>query len=202
MQYGPTVNHLEVLFRPPARSPFGVRAQYQKVQQFTRPGFAQQQQQQQQQQRSLRCVATRAGLPAEVEKLLRDPMLQKAMYPKLPESMRNPEALGQLFDTPEFRAEIEQFIQGQLPETQQTDMKEREIYRRESEEQLKDMDMDAVDVYHKIKAEPALAKALEKPEVQAALEDCFKNPRNISKYVDDPEIEMVLTKMEELFPEV
>ncbi|KAL3146922.1 hypothetical protein ABBQ38_014893 [Trebouxia sp. C0009 RCD-2024] len=203
MRYGPTVNHLAILLRPPARSPFGFRARYQKVQQFSRTGFAQQPQQQQQQHQSLRCSATRAGLPAGMlEKMLQDPNLQKALYPSLPASMRNPEALRQLMDTPEFRSQIEQFIQGQMDENLQTVAKDSGISLDNLEEKLQDMDMNASDVYQIIMDEPELAKALEKPEVQAAFADCSKNPRNILKYQNDPDIVMVITRMQELFPQV
>lgn len=36
-----------------------------------------------------------------------------------------------------------------------------------------------------------MLQALEKPEVQAAFADCSKNPRNILKYQNDPDIVMV-----------
>lgn len=43
-----------------------------------------------------------------MEKMLRDPNMQKMLYPYLPEPMRNPESIEWMLNNPEVRKQMEQ----------------------------------------------------------------------------------------------
>ena len=45
-----------------------------------------------------------------MESMLRDPNLQKMLYPYLPEPMRNPDSIEWMLNTPEVRKQMEQMF--------------------------------------------------------------------------------------------
>lgn len=47
-------------------------------------------------------------MTAMMEKMLRDPNMQKMLYPYLPEPMRNPESIEWMLNNPEVRKQMEQ----------------------------------------------------------------------------------------------
>lgn len=49
-----------------------------------------------------------AQMTAMMEKMLRDPNMQKMLYPYLPEPMRNPESIEWMLNNPEVRKQMEQ----------------------------------------------------------------------------------------------
>lgn len=46
-------------------------------------------------------------MTAMMEKMLRDPNMQKMLYPYLPEPMRNPESIEWMLNNPEVRKQME-----------------------------------------------------------------------------------------------
>jgi hypothetical protein len=48
-----------------------------------------------------------AQMTAMMEKMLRDPNMQKMLYPYLPEPMRNPESIEWMLNNPEVRKQME-----------------------------------------------------------------------------------------------
>lgn len=47
-------------------------------------------------------------MTAMMEKMLRDPNMQKMLYPYLPEPMRNPDSIEWMLNNPEVRKQMEQ----------------------------------------------------------------------------------------------
>jgi len=45
-----------------------------------------------------------------MEQMLRDPNMQKMLYPYLPEPMRNPDSIEWMLNTPEVRKQLEQTL--------------------------------------------------------------------------------------------
>lgn len=49
-------------------------------------------------------------MTAMMEQMLRDPNMQKMLYPYLPEPMRNPQSIEWMLNTPEVRKQLEQTL--------------------------------------------------------------------------------------------
>lgn len=56
---------------------------------------------------ALRVAPDPAQMTAMMEKMLRDPNMQKMLYPYLPEPMRNPESIEWMLNNPEVRKQME-----------------------------------------------------------------------------------------------
>lgn len=166
--------------------------------QFAGAGFGQQQQQQ----------ASSSGSSGEggknkmvdmMERMLKDPNMQKMLYPHLPEGMRNPATIEWMMSNPEYRAQLEATLSNQGA----FDPKTMEALQMDTnwEEQLKAINMTPEVVIEKIMSDPELAEAFSKPEVQTAMMECTQNPMNVVKYQSNPEIMNVFKKIEMLFPQ-
>ncbi len=53
-------------------------------------------------------------MTAMMEQMLRDPSMQKMLYPYLPEPMRNPESIDWMLNNPEVRKQMEQVFAQQV----------------------------------------------------------------------------------------
>ncbi|DBA73359.1 hypothetical protein WJX77_003581 [Trebouxia sp. C0004] len=172
--------------------------------QFSGAGFGQQQQQQQQQQQASSSGASPGGKGAveAMEKMLKDPAMQKLLYPYLPEGMRNPQTFEWMMSNPEYRTQLEQMMEKQGAfDPKMMEALQGEAGSVDVEQSLKEMNTTPEEVMQKIMSDPELAVAFSKAEVQKAIMDCTQNPMNIIKYQSNPEVMMVFTKMQQLFPQ-
>jgi hypothetical protein len=138
---------------------------------------------------------------AMLERMMTDENLQKMLYPYLPEPMRNPETFKWMLSNPEYRQQLETMMeQQQGSNPAMNDLINNFNYDSpELREQLDTIGMTPDEVLQKIMAEPELAQAFSKPEVQAAIVDVTKDQMNITKYANNPEIMAVFNKMSTLF---
>lgn len=143
-----------------------------------------------------------AQMTAMMEKMLRDPNMQKMLYPYLPEPMRNPESIEWMLNNPEVRKQMEQvFAQsgmGMSPEMMSM-MSQMDFSQEKVQAQFSELGLKPEDVIQKVLATPDLAAGFSNPKVQQAIFDISQNPMNISKYQDDPEVMKVLEKVTEIF---
>ncbi len=54
------------------------------------------------------------GTVAMLEQMMRDPAMQKMLYPYLPEPMQNPETFEWMLNNPESRKQLEQMVEQQV----------------------------------------------------------------------------------------
>ena len=154
-----------------------------------------------------------AGMSVEMlENMMRDPNMQKLIYPYLPEGMRNPQTFEWMLKNPATRAQLETMLQnnsafagmaggpGGAGFPMADALKNFDLNSPEVKEQFDAMGMKPEDVVSKIMSNPELTAAFQNPKVQAAIMDCSSNPMNITKYQDDKEIMDVFEKISGLFP--
>lgn len=137
-----------------------------------------------------------------MEVMLKDPAMQKMLYPYLPEPMRNPQSIEWMLNNKEVRAQMEQvFAQqniGMSPEMMNM-MKQMDFSQEKVQQQFSELGLKPDDVIQKVLANPELAAGFSNPKVQSAIFDISQNPLNISKYQNDPEVMKVLEKVTEIF---
>lgn len=137
-----------------------------------------------------------------MQSMIRNPEMQKLMYPYLPEFMRNPETFEMLLANPAYKSQLKDIMKqmkgsgvgagmGGMPD----------INSPEVQEQFAAMGMKPEDVLTQIMSDPELAKAFQNPKVQAAVMDCSTNPMNITKYQNDELIMSTFNKLAALFPQ-
>ncbi|GBG89638.1 hypothetical protein CBR_g49427 [Chara braunii] len=127
-----------------------------------------------------------------LEKMMEDPMVQKMVYPYLPEEMRNPATFKWMLQNPQYRQQLQEMLgnmggdaawDGRMADM----MKNFNLSSNEVKQQFDQIGMKPEDVISKIMANPDIAVAFQSPKVQAAIMDCSQNPLNISKYQNDRE---------------
>ncbi|XP_075263523.1 uncharacterized protein LOC142355154 [Convolutriloba macropyga] len=139
-----------------------------------------------------------------LEQMMRDPEMQKTLYPYLPEPMRNPETMEWMLSQPEYRQQMEQMMSqmqgggmpGGMPGGAMPDLNSPEV-----KEQFDQLGMSPQEVVSKILADPELAQAFQNPKVQSAIMELSSNPMAISKYQNDPEVMGLMTKLSTVFPQ-
>ncbi|GLC43812.1 hypothetical protein PLESTB_000910600 [Pleodorina starrii] len=136
-----------------------------------------------------------------MESMLRNPEMQKMLYPYLPEPMRNPQSIEWMLSNPEVKKQMEQmFTQQNVMSPQMMDMmKNMDFNQDKVNRQFAELGLKPEDVISKVMANPELAAGFSNPKVQAAIIDISSNPMNIMKYQTDPEIMKVLEKVTEIF---
>jgi hypothetical protein len=138
-----------------------------------------------------------------MQEMIRNPEMQKLMYPYLPEFMRNPETFEMLLSNPQYKDQLKgimlQMKAGGMGAPGGMSMPD--INSPEVQEQFAQMGMKPEDVLTQIMSDPELAQAFQDPKVQAAVMDCSTNPMNITKYQNDPQIMGVFEKLAALFPQ-
>ncbi|GIL70010.1 hypothetical protein Vretimale_19691 [Volvox reticuliferus] len=142
------------------------------------------------------------GVMSEMmESMLRNPEMQKMLYPYLPEPMRNPQSIEWMLSNPEVKKQMEQmFAQQNVMSPQMMDMmKNMDFNQDKVNRQFAELGLKPEDVISKVMANPELASGFSNPKVQAAILDISSNPMNIMKYQTDPEVMRVLEKVTEIF---
>ncbi|KAG2445908.1 hypothetical protein HXX76_000511 [Chlamydomonas incerta] len=136
-----------------------------------------------------------------MESMLRNPEMQKMLYPYLPEPMRNPQSIEWMLSNPEVKKQMEQMFASQnVMSPQMMDMmKNMDFNQDKVNKQFAELGLKPEDVISKVMANPDLAAGFSNPKVQAAIMDISQNPMNIMKYQTDPEIMKVLEKVTEIF---
>ena len=137
--------------------------------------------------------------------MLRNPEMQKMLYPYLPEPMRNPETFEWMLNSPEYRAQLEGMLSQQMgggaPPAVQELMQDADMSPEKMKEQFDALGMTPEQFVSKVMSDPDLATSMTKPSVMAAIAECTKNPMSIFKYQNDEEVMRVFEKMTALFPQ-
>jgi hypothetical protein len=137
--------------------------------------------------------------------MLKNPEMQKMLYPYLPEPMRNPETFEWMLNSPEYRAQLEgmltQQMGGDAPAAVQELMKDADMSPDKMKEQFDALGMTPEEFVGKVMSDPDLATSMTKPSVMAAIAECTKNPMSIFKYQNDEEVMRVFEKMSAMFPQ-
>ena len=144
-----------------------------------------------------------------MKNMIRNPEMQKLMYPYLPEFMRNSETFEMLLNNPQYKDQLKGIMKsmkssGAMPGAGMGGMgggAMPDINSPEVQEQFAQMGMKPEDVLTQIMQDPELASAFQNPKVQAAVMDCSANPMNITKYQNDPEVMKTFEKLASLFPQ-
>jgi len=139
-----------------------------------------------------------------MQNMIRNPEMQKLMYPYLPEFMRNPQTFEMLLSNPQYKTQLKAMVKQMkssgvgpgMPGMGMPDINSPEV-----QEQFAQMGMKPEDVLTQIMSDPELAAAFQNPKIQSAVMDCSTNPMNITKYQDDPEIMQTFEKLAALFPQ-
>jgi hypothetical protein len=134
-----------------------------------------------------------------MQNMLRNPEMQKMMYPYLPEMMRNPETFEMLLTNPMYKDQLKGIMK-QMKEGGGNMEGMPDVNSPEVQEQFAQMGMTPQDAIEKLMADPELAMAFQNPKIQQAVMDCSSNPNNIMKYQNDPEIMSVFMKLATMFP--
>ncbi|KXZ55944.1 hypothetical protein GPECTOR_2g1495 [Gonium pectorale] len=136
-----------------------------------------------------------------MESMLRNPEMQKMLYPYLPEPMRNPQSIEWMLSNPEVKKQMEQMFASQnvmSPQMMEM-MKGMDFNQDKVNKQFAELGLKPEDVISKVMSNPELAAGFSNPRVQAAIMDISQNPMNIMKYQTDPEVMKVLEKVTEIF---
>ncbi|KAH7621531.1 hypothetical protein Ndes2526B_g03868 [Nannochloris sp. 'desiccata'] len=137
--------------------------------------------------------------------MLKNPEMQKMLYPYLPEPMRNPETFEWMLNSPEYRAQLEgmltQQMGGDAPAAVQELIKDADMSPDKMKEQFDALGMTPEEFVGKVMSDPDLAASMTKPSVMAAIAECTKSPMNIFKYQNDEEVMRVFEKMSAMFPQ-
>jgi hypothetical protein len=141
-------------------------------------------------------------MTAMMEKMLRDPNMQKLLYPYLPEPMRNEQSIEWMLSNPQVRAQMEQvFAQqgaGMSPELMEM-MSQVDFSQDKVQQQFSQLGLDPQQVMQMVMNDPQLAAGFANPKVQRAVFEISQDPNNAAKYQDDPEVLAVLEKVTALF---
>jgi hypothetical protein len=141
-------------------------------------------------------------MTAMMEKMLRDPNMQKLLYPYLPEPMRNESSIEWMLSNPQVRAQMEQvFAQqgaGMSPELMEM-MSQVDFSQDKVQQQFSQLGLDPQQVMQMVMNDPQLAAGFANPKVQRAVFEISQDPNNAAKYQDDPEVLAVLEKVTQLF---
>ena len=141
---------------------------------------------------------------AYMQDMLRNPEMQKLMYPYLPEFMRNEQTFEMLLSNPQYKDQLKGIMKQMKAGGMGSPgggMGMPDINSPEVQEQFAQMCMKPEDVLTKIMQDPDLAQAFQNPKIQAAVMDCSTNHMNITKYQNDPEIMKTFEKLAQLFPQ-
>lgn len=137
--------------------------------------------------------------------MLKNPEMQKMLYPYLPEPMRNPETFDWMLNNPEYRAQLEGMLSQQMgagaPPAVQELMQGVDMNPDKMKAQFDALGMSPEEFIQKVMSDPELATSMTKPAVMAAIAECTQNPMNIFKYQNDEEVMKVFEKMSSLFPQ-
>lgn len=137
--------------------------------------------------------------------MLKDPQMQKMLYPYLPEPMRNQETFEWMLSNPEYRQQLEGMLQQQAaasgsPAVQEM-MAGMDMSPEKMNAQFDALGMKPDEFIQKVMGDPDLAQMMTNPKVMAAIAECTKNPMAIFQYQNDPEVLRVFEKMSALFPQ-
>lgn len=137
--------------------------------------------------------------------MLKNPEMQKMLYPYLPEPMRNPETFEWMLNSPEYRSQLEGMLSQQMgagaPQAVQDLMQDADMSPEKMQEQFDALGMTPEDFVSKVMSDPDLATSMTKPNVMAAIAECTKNPMAIFQYQNDEEVMRVFEKMSSMFPQ-
>ncbi|KAF5839505.1 hypothetical protein DUNSADRAFT_576 [Dunaliella salina] len=142
-----------------------------------------------------------ATMSQMMEQMMRDPEMQKMLYPYLPEPMRNPTSIEWMLSNPEVKKQMSEMFESQnmmSPQMMEM-MKSMDFNQDKVNAQFQELGLKPEDVISKVMSNPELAAGFSNPKVQAAIMDISQNPMNVVKYNDQPEIMKVLEKVTEVF---
>ncbi|XP_050385454.1 protein TIC 40, chloroplastic [Argentina anserina] len=142
-----------------------------------------------------------------LEKMLQDPIVQKMVYPHLPEEMRNPATFKWMLENPQYRQQLEDMLRSMSGNSEWDNrmidsLKNFDLSSPEVKQQFDQIGLTPEEAISKIMANPDVAMAFQNPRVQAAIMDCSQDPNSIMKYQHDKEVMDVFNKISELFPGV
>lgn len=140
-----------------------------------------------------------------LEKMMEDPVVQKMVYPYLPQEMQNPTTFKWMLQNPQYRKQLEDMLNGMSGDAawdnrMMESLKNFDLSSQEVKQQFEQIGLTPEEVVSKIMANPDVAMAFQNPRVQAAIMDCSQNPMSITKYQNDKEVMDVFNKISELFP--
>lgn len=140
---------------------------------------------------------------SSMEVMLKNPEMQKMLYPYLPEPMRNPETFEWMLNDPTTRAQLEQTLakanlnfdpnamQSMLQNVPSPDSPE-------FKQQFEQLGMKPEEMMQKLLSDPELMSSFQNPKVQKAVMELSTNPMAIMNYQNDPEVMKVLMKLQEM----
>ncbi|GJP69112.1 hypothetical protein CLOP_g25738 [Closterium sp. NIES-67] len=138
-----------------------------------------------------------------LEKMLEDPMVQKMIFPYLPEEMRDPATFKWMMQSPMYRQQLEGMLDNMggtgFDDRVLDMMKSFDLNSPEVKDQFSQLGMSPEDVVSKIMSNPKLASAFQNPRLQAAILDVSANPLNWTKYQNDAEVMEIFNQIQELF---
>ncbi|CAI5459413.1 unnamed protein product [Closterium sp. Yama58-4] len=138
-----------------------------------------------------------------LEKMLEDPMVQKMIFPYLPEEMRDPATFKWMMQSPMYRQQLESMLDNMggtgFDDRVLEMMKSFDLNSPEVKDQFSQLGMSPEDVVGKIMSNPKLAAAFQNPRLQAAILDVSSNPMNWTKYQNDAEVMEIFNQIQELF---
>lgn len=140
-----------------------------------------------------------------LEKMMEDPVVQKMVYPYLPQEMQNPSTFKWMLQNPQYRKQLEEMLNNMSGDDawdnrMMESLKNFDLSSNEVKQQFEQIGLSPEEVVSKIMANPDVAMAFQNPKVQAAIMDCSQNPMSITKYQNDKEVMDVFNKISELFP--
>lgn len=140
-----------------------------------------------------------------LEKMMEDPVVQKMVYPYLPQEMQNPTTFKWMLQNPQYRKQLEEMLNNMSGDDtwdnrMMDSLKNFDLSSHEVKQQFEQIGLSPEEVVSKIMANPDVAMAFQNPKVQAAIMDCSQNPMSITKYQNDKEVMDVFNKISELFP--
>ncbi|CAI5953341.1 unnamed protein product [Closterium sp. NIES-65] len=110
-----------------------------------------------------------------LEKMLEDPMVQKMVFPYLPEEMRDPATFKWMMQSPMYRQQLESMLDNMggtgFDDRVLDMMKSFDLNSPEVKDQFSQLGMSPEDVVGKIMSNPKLAAAFQNPRLQAAILD-------------------------------
>ncbi|EFN51559.1 hypothetical protein CHLNCDRAFT_59183 [Chlorella variabilis] len=137
--------------------------------------------------------------------MLKNPEMQKMLYPYLPEPMRNPDTFEWMLSNPEYRSQLEGMLQQQAaasgsPAVQEM-MQGMDMSPEKMNAQFDQLGITPDQFLQKVMGDPDLAGMMTNPKVMAAIAECTKNPMAIFQYQNDEQVMRVFEKMSQLFPQ-
>lgn len=140
---------------------------------------------------------------SNMEAMLKNPEMQKMLYPYLPEPMRNQETFEWMLNDPTTRKQLEQTLANANLSFDPNAMEAMlqnvpSVDSPEFKAQFDQIGMKPEEMMQKLISEPELMKAFQNPKVQKAVMELSTNPMAIMNYQNDPEVMTVLMKIQEL----